>query len=74
MGMAYELGTNPFTLTSGEALAADRFVKISASAAVYADAGDEPIGVTRFACASGEDVTITPLCGGQRRGGHLRGQ
>jgi len=64
MGMAYELGTDPFTVFSGEALAADRLVKLSTSDAVYADAGDEPIGVTRQAVANDEDVTVTPLCGG----------
>jgi hypothetical protein len=64
MGMAYETGTNPFTLIAGEALASDRFIKLSGSTAVYADAGDEPVGVTRTAAASGEEVAVAPLLGG----------
>lgn len=64
MGLAYELGTQPFTLTSGEDLVADRLVLISSSTAKYADGGEEPIGWTRQAVDSGDDVSITPLCGG----------
>jgi len=67
MNLAYELGVNPFTMTTGEALEADRLVKISGSTVIYADAGEEAVGWTRQAAASGADVTITPLTGGVGR-------
>jgi hypothetical protein len=50
-----------FTLTAGEALEADRLVKLSGSTAVYCDAGEEPAGATVFAAASGSQVAIRPL-------------
>ena len=53
----------PFTLTSGEALAINRFVKISASTAVYCDAGDEPIGRVTQAVATATPAAIDPLDG-----------
>jgi hypothetical protein len=53
----------PITLTAGEALERARFVKLSAGTVVYADAGDEPIGITSCAVASGEPVAIYPLKG-----------
>lgn len=52
-----------FTLISGEALEKGRFVKLSAGTAVYADAGDEPIGITSEAVASGAAVAIYPMKG-----------
>lgn len=66
-GLAYETGTGPFTMASGEALVADRLVLISSSTAMYADGGEEPIGITKNAVASGEDVAIQPLVGGLGR-------
>ena len=51
----------PFTLTAGEDLAADRMVKLSSGTAVYADAGNEPVGITEHACADGEAVSIRPI-------------
>jgi hypothetical protein len=62
-GLAF-VNDGPFTLTAGEALAAVRFIKLSASTAVYADAGDEPIGVTTQAVASGAMSACRPLNGG----------
>lgn len=56
----------PFTMVSGEALAADRFVKISSSTLIYADAGDEPIGVTTEAVATSTDVACQMLNGSIR--------
>lgn len=44
---------NPKTLLSGEALAAHRLVKLSGSTVVYADAGEQAVGVTNAAYASG---------------------
>jgi len=52
----YNSGLKAFT--SGEALAARRRVKKSSGTVVYADAGEEFIGVTEHACASGEVVTV----------------
>jgi len=57
----------PFTLLAGEALEEARLVKLSAGTAVYADAGDEPIGITSEAVGSGEPVAIYPLKGGLER-------
>ena len=62
MGLAYQID-GPFTMTSGEALVDDRLVKASASTLVYADAGDEPIGLTKRAVASGAIVSCEPLNG-----------
>lgn len=64
MGGLAHINNGPFTLTSGEALAAARLVKISSSTAIYADAGDEPIGITTEAVASGALSAIRPLNGG----------
>lgn len=65
-GLAYR-NDGPITLVAGEALAADRFVKLSASTAVYADAGDEPIGITMEAVASGAQVPVDLMTGAVRR-------
>jgi len=62
-GQAYE-NNGPFTMTSGEALVADRLVLISSSTAMYADGGEEPIGLTGDAVATSTPVTIKPLQGG----------
>lgn len=53
----------PFTLLAGEALVANRFVLISSGTAMYADASEEPIGITAGIAASGAPVTIYPLNG-----------
>ena len=62
MGLAYE-NDGPFTLVSGEALEADRMVMISSSTLMYADAGDEPIGITKDPVASGVVVACATLNG-----------
>lgn len=46
------------TLTSGEALATRRRVKLSGSTVIYADAGEDAIGVTEFAVANTTAVSI----------------
>lgn len=51
----------PFTLTSGEALVADRLVKMSTTTVIYADAGDEPMGITQEAVDNGKPVAIWPI-------------
>lgn len=61
--MAYT-NEGPFTMTAGEDLAAYRLVKISSGEAVYADGGDEPIGVVRSAVSDGDNVAVWPLRGG----------
>lgn len=52
----YSSGIKAFT--SGEALATRRRVKKSAATVVYADAGEDFIGVTEHSCASGEIVAV----------------
>jgi len=59
---AYE-NAGPFTLISGEALAADRLVKMSTTTAVYADAGEAPVGLTYDNVAITKPVAIKPLGG-----------
>jgi len=61
-GLAYETN-GPFTMTSGEALEADRLVLISSSTAMYSDGGEEPIGLTADAVATSTPVTVKPLDG-----------
>ena len=46
------------TLTAGEALAANRRVKLSSGTAVYADAGERCIGVTQAIAANGDPVAV----------------
>lgn len=47
------------TFTAGEALAANRLVKLSdANKVIYADAGEQAIGVTRTVAASGATVAV----------------
>ena len=46
------------TLLAGEALAARRRVKLSGATIIYADAGDEFIGVTEYAIANGESGAV----------------
>ena len=56
------------TVQAGEALEAKRCVKLDATASgtagkpvvVYADAGDDFIGVTQYSVESGENVAIRP--------------
>jgi len=62
MGLAYET-EGPFTITAGEALVADRLVLLSSSTAMYADGGEEPIGLTTDVIASGSPASIKPLDG-----------
>jgi len=66
MTLAYR-NEGPITLTSGEALAEARLVKLSAGKAVYADAGDEPIGITAEAVENNKPVAIYPLKGNIER-------
>jgi len=63
MGLAWT-NEGPFTMTSGEALVADRFVLTSSSTAIYADAGEEPVGLTLEPVATATPVSIAPLTGG----------
>ncbi len=65
-GLAYSVD-GPFTYLAGEDLAADRFVKISSSELKYADAGDEPIGLTKYAVSDTEYASVQPLQGGVMR-------
>ena len=51
------------TFTSGEALEADRLVLLSASTAIYSDGGENPIGLTKEAVASGDQVAVSVLTG-----------
>ncbi len=62
MGLAYK-NDGPFTMTSGEALVADRLVLASSSTAKYADGGEEPIGITTQPVASGAQVACECLDG-----------
>ena len=66
--MAYE-NEGPFTGPSGEALAKDRLVKLSAGTWVYADTGDEALAITRNAVtAASKPVALTPInAGGVRK-------
>ncbi len=57
----------PFTMISGEALVAERFVLISSSTLMYADGGEEPVGITKQAVASGELVACELLDGNIRK-------
>jgi len=57
--MATINNTGFFTLEAGEALEPNRRVKVNSSGkAVYADAADEWVGVTRESAASGANVAI----------------
>jgi hypothetical protein len=49
---------SPITLVAGAALAANRRVKLSSGQAVYSGAGEDFIGVTEQAAASGSPVSI----------------
>lgn len=51
------------TFTSGEALEADRLVLISSSTVILADGGENPIGLTKEAVASGDQVAVSVLTG-----------
>lgn len=51
------------TMVSGEALEAFRLVLISSSTAIYADGGEEPIGITTDAVATSTPVAVRPLIG-----------
>jgi hypothetical protein len=66
MGLAYE-NDGPFTFVSGEALEADRMVKISASTLVYADAGEEPVGITKDPVATATQVACATLNGSLKK-------
>jgi len=62
MGAYYNDG--PFTAVSGEALVADRLVKLSTTTVIYADAGDEPVGIVTDPVATATPVSVRPLTGG----------
>ncbi len=62
-GLAFK-NAGPFSMISGEALVPDRFVLISSSTAMYADGGEEPIGLTQEAVATATVVALEPLDGG----------
>ena len=64
--MAYR-NEGPFTLTSGEALVADRLVLLSSSTAKYADGGEEPVGITTAAVATATPVACECLNGSVRK-------
>jgi len=64
--MAYR-NEGPFTLTSGEALVADRLVLLSSSTAKYADGGEEPVGITTEAVATATPVACECLNGSVRK-------
>ena len=54
----------PFTVTAGEALAADRLVRtVDGTTWMYADAGEQPMGLTTVACASAAVTAVRPLNG-----------
>jgi len=58
----------PITGPAGEALAADRLVRISASTFVYCDAAEEPVGITCEAVAINAQVAVIPInTGGIRK-------
>ncbi len=61
-GLAIQ-NAGPFTMVSGEALAAERLVLMSSSTLIYADGGEEPIGITKQAVASGALVAVELLQG-----------
>lgn len=56
--MSQYVETPTKTFTAGEALEANRFVKLSSGSLVYSDATHKPLGVTENACASGALVAI----------------
>lgn len=56
--MSQYVETPTRTFLAGEALAANRLVKLSAGTVVYCDATDKPIGVTENACANAERVAV----------------
>ena len=62
MGLGYQVD-GPFTGTSGEALEADRFVLLSGGTLIYCDGGEEPLGLTKRAVASGAIVSCEVLNG-----------
>ena len=53
MGGLAVKNAGPGSMVTGEAVVADRFVLISSSTLKYADGGEEPIGLTQEAVASG---------------------
>ena len=55
---------SPFNEISGEVLREYRFVKLSGTTVIYADAGDEPIGMVQTRVASGVGVSIAAMLGG----------
>ena len=59
--MAFDSKT--INLPAGEALEADRLVRISSSTLVYCDSGEEPVGVNKEPVASGDNASAWPLDG-----------
>lgn len=62
--MSVHENEGPFTLNAGEAMSADRLVLLSSGDAMYADAGEEPIGLNDAAVGHDEQAVIKPLRGG----------
>lgn len=56
--MSQEIDGNVKTYTAGEALEANRVVKVSGGTVVYADSTDSGIGATRAKVASGDPVGV----------------
>ena len=53
----------PITVTSGEALVADRFCLLTSSTAKYADAGEAPVGLSTEPVATATQTTLRLLTG-----------
>lgn len=60
MGLGYS-NEGPITGTAGEALEADRMVRISAGTFVYCDAAEEPVGITTNPAAINTKVSVLPI-------------
>ena len=61
-GLAFQ-NAGPFSLPAGEALEAERLVLISSGTFIYADGGEQPVGITKLAVASGDMVAVELLQG-----------
>lgn len=64
MGNLAYRNEGPFNEIAGETMVADRLVLLSTGKVMYADAGEEPIGLTTAPVANGEQVACYPLRGG----------
>lgn len=61
-GLGFQ-NAGPFSLPAGEDMAADRLVLISAGTFIYADGGEQAVGVTKLPVLSGAMVAIELLQG-----------